>query len=312
MAIWNKILANLKQHKKVVLLLVVESKGSSPGRQGFKMMLTEDGKRFGSIGGGTTEHKLVSRAEKMLEENILDPEFHEQVHRTDEEMHKSGMICSGENTVLLYPLYDIHTDNIQEISGNATLGYETTITLGLDKFTSRNGAAIPGQFEFSEDLYQEVIGYKHIVFIVGGGHVSLALSRQMKMLGFYVKVYDNRKDLDTLTSNSFANEKHIIDYKDLDDYIPKRKDVYAVIASFSHQNDKFVLSKLLGKDLDYLGMMGSKNKVMTIFDILEKEGYSREELNKVSAPIGVAIKSETPEEIAVSIAAEIVDVKNSN
>ena len=59
-------------------------------------------------------------------------------------------------------------------------------------------------------------------------------------------------------------------------------------------------------------MMGSKNKVKTIFDILEKEGFSREELNKVSAPIGVAIKSETPEEIAVSIAAEIIDIKNSD
>ena len=105
MNIWNQILINLKQHKKVIFLLVVENKGSSPGRQGFKMIVTEEGKHSGSIGGGATEHKLVNRAKKMLAENILKPELHEQIHRTDKDMHKSGMICSGENTVILYPLY---------------------------------------------------------------------------------------------------------------------------------------------------------------------------------------------------------------
>lgn len=312
MDIWNQILLNLKQNKKVVLLIVVENKGSSPGRQGFKMLVAEDGKRYGSIGGGTTEHKLVNRAEKMLAENILKPELHKQIHRTDEEMHKSGMICSGDNTVILYPLYDIHLDNIQEISGNAILGYETTVKICLDQFRSKSGATIQGQFEFSGDnVYKEVVGYKHTVIIFGGGHVGSALSKQLKMLGFYVKVYDNRKELDTMTSNTYADEKHIINYNELEKYIPEKKDVYTIIASFSHNNDKKILGKLLNKGLNYIGLMGSKNKVKEIFERLESEGFKRDDLDKVSAPIGVKIKSETPEEIAVSIAAEIIDIKNS-
>ncbi len=313
MDIWNQILLNLKQNKKLVLLLVVENKGSSPGRQGFKMLVIDDGNRYGSIGGGATEHKLVNRAKKMLEENITVPELHEQIHRTEEEMNKSGMICSGENTVILYPLYDIHIDNIQEISGNALLDYETTIKICLNHFRSTNGATIQGQYEFTDDkVYKEVVGYKHKVIIFGGGHVSLALSKQMKMLDFYVIVYDNRKDLDTMTSNTFADEKHVIDYNEIDRYIPEKKDVYVIIASFSHSNDKNILSKLLGKNLKYVGLMGSKNKVKEIFKQLENEGFNKDDLLKVSAPIGVPVKSETPEEIAVSIAAEIINIKNLN
>ncbi|MCF6365155.1 MAG: XdhC family protein [Bacteroidales bacterium] len=312
MDIWNRILINLKQKKNLVLLIVVENKGSSPGRQGFKMLVVNDGKRYGSIGGGATEHKMVNRAEKMLAENITKPEIHEQIHRTDDEMHSSGMICSGENKVILYPLYDIHIDNIQEIAGHAILKDEITVKISTAEFRSKAGATIPGQYEFVNNIYKEVIGYKHFVYIIGGGHVGLALSKQMKMLDYYVKIYDNRPELDTLVANKDANEKHIIKYDDIESYIPEGENIYIIIASFSHANDKKILSKLLNKKVAYLGMMGSKNKVKEIYSLLEKEGFKKDDFKHVSAPIGVTIKSETPAEIAVSIAAEIIHIRNTN
>ncbi len=313
MEIWYKIQAYLRQKQRVILLIVVENRGSSPGRQGFKMIVTENGKRFGSIGGGATEHKLVNRAEEMLKNNITKPELHEQIHRTDAEMHKSGMICSGDNKVLLYPLqYDIHYDNINEIVGHAVIKEEITVKISETEFRSKNSAAIPGQYEYKNGIYKEVIGYKHIVCIVGGGHVGLALSKQMKMLGYYVKIYDNRPELDTLKANEWAKEQHIVNFDEIDKHIPEGRNIYVVIASFSHVNDKKILSKLLNKNVAYLGMMGSKNKVAEIFKLLKKEGYSEELLKKVSAPIGVPIKSETPPEIAVSIAAEIIHVRNTH
>ncbi|MCF6184828.1 MAG: hypothetical protein L3J56_09450, partial [Bacteroidales bacterium] len=210
MEIWNKISAYLRQKERVVLLVVVENKGSSPGRQGFKMFVTEDGKKIGSIGGGATEYTLSARAQKMLDENITEPELHEQVHRTDDEMYASGMICSGENKVLLYPLYDIHIDNINEIAGHAIIKNEITIKLSTTEFRSRSGATISSQYEYKNGIYKEIVGYKHIVCIIGGGHVGLALSKQMKMLGYYVKIYDNRPELDTLKENEFAKEQHIV------------------------------------------------------------------------------------------------------
>ncbi len=313
MEIWAKIQAYLKQKQRVILMVVVENKGSSPGRQGFKMIVAENGKRFGSIGGGATEYKLVNRAEKMLKNNITKPELHEMVHTDEAEMHKSGMICSGENKIILYPLsYEVHYDNINEILGHAVLKDEITVKISTTEFRSRNKATIPTQYEYKNGIYKEVIGYKHIVCIIGGGHVGLALSEQMKMLGYYVKIYDNRPELDTLKANTFAKEKHIVNYNEIEKHIPDGQNIYVVIASFSHVNDKKVLSKLLNKNIAYLGMMGSKNKVAEIFNLLKKEGFTDKQLKKVSAPIGVPIKSETPDEIAVSIAAEIIDIKNRN
>ena len=313
MEFWNTILLNLKQKKHLVFMVVVENKGSSPGKQGFKMVVVNDGTMFGSIGGGLTEHQLVERAKTMLAENIIKPEIHRQVHRTEEEKDKSGMICSGEHSVLLYPLTEKHVDNINEISGNAVLDQETTIKVDLERFMSKSGASISGQYEYGNDgIYKEVIGYKHILNIIGGGHVGLALSKQMKMLGFKIRIYDNRENLPTLKENKFADEKHTIDYRNLDDVFPSGENMYAVIASFSHQNDKTVLAKLIDKKFKYIGMMGSKDKVKEIFARLKEEGIPEESLNRVHAPIGVAIKSETPEEIAVSIAAEIIHVKNTS
>ena len=313
MIIWSKIQAYLRQKQRVILLIVVENTGSSPGRQGFKMMVTENGKHFGSVGGGATEYKLINRAEEMLEKHITKPELHEQIHRTDAEMHKSGMICSGDNKIILYPLqYDIHYDNINEIVGHAVIKEEITITISETEFRSKNSADIPTQFEYKNGIYKEVVGYKHIVCIIGGGHVGLALSKQMKMLGYYVKIYDNRPELDTLKANEWAKEQHIVNFNEIDKHIPEGQNIYVIIASFSHVNDKKILSKLLDKHVAYLGMMGSKNKVAEIFKLLKEEGSSEELLKKVSAPIGVSIKSETPAEIAVSIAAEIIDVKNTS
>lgn len=312
MIIWSKIQAYLRQKQNVILLVVVENKGSSPGRQGFKMIVTKSGKHFGSIGGGATEHKLVERAKEMLQNNMMEAELHEQVHKTDTEMHQSGMICSGENKIILYPLsFDIHYDNINEIIGHAMIKEKITVKISTTEFSSRNKVTIPGQYEYKDEVYKEVVGYKHIVCIIGGGHVGLALSKQMKMLGYYVKIYDNRPELDTLKANEWAKEKHIVNFNEIENYIPEGQNIYVVIASFSHINDKKILSKLLNKNVAYLGMMGSKNKVKEIFDSLLSEGFSEKLLKNVSAPIGVSIKSETPEEIAVSIAAEIIHVKNT-
>jgi xanthine dehydrogenase accessory factor len=312
MDFWNKILQNLKQEKRIVLMVVVENKGSSPGKQGFKMMVAPSGNMIGSIGGGLSEHQLVERAKKMLAENIEKPELNHQVHNSEHEKNKSGMICSGEHTVLLYPLSDKHIDNINEIAGNELLDIETTIKLSTELFMSKSGATISSQYEFGPDgIYKEVIGYKHILNIFGGGHVGLALSKQMKLLGFKIHVYDNRDNLPTMKENKFADDKQIIEYKNLDKLFPTGENMYAVIASFSHQNDKMILSKLIHKEFKYIGMMGSKDKVNEIFTQLKNEGITEDQLKKVNAPIGVSIKSETPEEIAVSIAAEIIHIKNT-
>ena len=114
----------------------------------------------------------------------------------------------------------------------------------------------------------------------------------------------------TLNNNIYADKKHLVDYAKIEDVAPQGESVYVVIMTFGHKSDQDVLQKLIGKNYKYLGLMGSKAKVARLY---ENIGYNPEEkgVPKVYSPIGISIKSKTPMEIAVSIAAEIISVKNA-
>ena len=148
------------------------------------------------------------------------------------------------------------------------------------------------------------------LYVFGGGHVGLALSKIFSNLNFKTVLFDNRSELNTFNENRFANEKHIVDYRSVADLVPEGFNVYVVIVTFAHKSDEQVLEQMLPKNVKYLGAMGSDKKIKTIFDHLTEKGYTKEQLSKVHAPIGLPINSETPAEIAISIAAEIIAVKN--
>jgi len=133
----------------------------------------------------------------------------------------------------------------------------------------------------------------------------------MARLGFYVTQLDNRNELNTMTGNFFAHRKEVIEYEEIVEHIPEGLNTYVVLVSFGYRTDKIILKKLLGKRYRYLGMLGSEAKVNTLLKELSGEGFSEEILKQVHAPIGIPIHSQTPFEIAVSIAAEIIAVKNN-
>ncbi len=105
-ATWIFLAAQLAAGQPVALLYVLDSKGSSPGRQGFHMVAASGGGICGSIGGGIMEHKLVEKARQMLAEETPNYWLRKQVHRKEEASHRSGMICSGEQLVLIWPIYE--------------------------------------------------------------------------------------------------------------------------------------------------------------------------------------------------------------
>ena len=99
--LWNFIRENLARNIEVILLCVLESKGSSPGRQGFKMAVTTDD-MVGSIGGGIMEHKFVELAKEKLKIHSAEPVIKKQIHSKSAQRDQSGMICSGEQTIFLH------------------------------------------------------------------------------------------------------------------------------------------------------------------------------------------------------------------
>ena len=163
----------------------------------------------------------------------------------------------------------------------------------------------------TEWAYVESIIDQPRIVILGAGHVGLALSRTMHQLGFHVHLMDDRADLNTLSANQWAQERTVVDYAQIDEVIPEDPDLYVVLVSFGYRTDDILVRQLIRKKFKYLGMMGSVEKIKTLLEGLRRDGFTEEEIGRVRAPIGLPIGSKTPEEIAVSIAAEVIGVKNA-
>lgn len=316
---WRLILKSLEQHIPVMLLYVLESAGSSPGRHGFFMAVNAAGEMEGSIGGGIMEHKFTEMAKEQLREKTAGFTLRKQIHDKSAVHNQSGMICSGEQTILLYRLHQqeyLHIRNIitsLEQYQNGTLQLSPT---GLQFF--------PGQlperdFAFikhsaADWQYKEKTGYKNQLLIIGGGHCSLALSRLMRSMDFYIRVYDTRPELPTFLQNDCAHEKIIIpDYSELANRIGSGPEHhYVVVMTLGYRTDDIAVKALLNKTFKYLGLLGSKTKNGQLLSAYAASGTDPALLSRIHSPIGLPIHSQTPEEIAVSIAAEIIQVKNNS
>ncbi len=313
--IWQLINKSIQENIPAMLLYVLESKGSSPGRQGFFMAVTAEGEMEGSIGGGMMEHKFVELAREQLRAGSQESGVRKQVHDKSAITNQSGMICSGEQTIFLYPVKKDDAVTIQQIINSLEQNKNGSLRLSQEGL-SFSGVIPATDFYFSLQSendweYVEKTGYKNQLFIIGGGHCALAFSKLMRGMDFYITVYEEREGLNTLEKNEFANEIIIADdYTALANLIPSGPNQYVVIMTFGYRTDDIALRALLDKQFKYLGVLGSKKKMEKLFDDYRTDGIAEEILHRIHTPIGLAINSQTPEEIAVSIAAEIIKVKN--
>ncbi len=316
MQIWDFTYGKLAEGHKVMLMTVIHRKGSSPGKVGFKMAVADDQSTAGSIGGGAMEYNMVELARRILSEGHSKPFIKRQVHRPDAGEEQSGLICSGEQTHALIPLDTKDLSLIESLRKSVEEGKQGLLKL------SGQGAEFSEEFSGSAALrrelenetqwiYEEITGIKNTLYIFGGGHISVPLSQLGRMLDFRVVVCDDRPGLNTMRENEWANEKHVTDYSRTAEIIEKSDNAYVVIMTIAHATDQLVLKQMLDKNPAYLGMIGSRNKVKKIFSALKQEGAADDQLQKVDSPMGIPINSETPSEIALSIAAKIIQEKNS-
>jgi xanthine dehydrogenase accessory factor len=314
---WELINKSLRQNIPVMLLYVLDSNGSSPGRQGFFMAVNKAGEVHGSIGGGIMEHKFIELAKEQLGHFATSYSIHRQIHDKNAPKNQSGMICSGDQTILMYKLLPESITAVNKIISclqQNRQGILQLSPLGLE-FTSELHGDAEYTFHMQSELdwsYKEKIGYKDFLYIVGGGHCSLALSDMMRKLDFYVHVFEDRTDVHTLHLNTAAHEKTVVnDYSQLKVMIPSGDRHYVVIMTVGYRTDDIAIRALLHKSFKYCGVLGSAAKLEKLFAVYRAEGISEALLEKLHAPIGLDINSQTPEEIAVSIAAQIILVKHS-
>ena len=311
--LWDFILDNLNAYKKVVLLTVAESSKSSPGRKGFKMVVTEDAEQFGTIGGGIMEKDMIEYSLDLLFGNETK-EIKKLYHTDKTKFEKSGMICGGYQVITFSVIDRSHKNVIEKITSSIKEKQNGELILSPGKIEyNRTDKINPTAFTYESDeqwQYKENIGLPLIAYIAGGGHVGLAVSRVMKSIGFYVVVYDHREDVFTIEQNKYADEIIITKYEAIGNKIIEGDRSYVIIVTPMHAGDKDTLKSVIDKNIKYIGMMGSKKKIKTIFDELREDGVDEKLFERVHTPIGLEIYAESPEEIAVSIAAEIIKVKN--
>ena len=302
-----------------MLLVVTESSGSSPGRAGYKMAVGADGQLSGSIGGGVMEVNLVEQCRAVLSVASASADasnrVNDQVHQKNAP-NASGMICSGKQTVILRKLKAIDANSIFSIIEALESKAAASLTITSDSLTVRPSKVGTPNTTFEKNsetdfVYTEKLSPRNELFIFGGGHCALALSELMSHLDFRINIFDDRPELNTIEKNRFVHEIKILDrYEQISELIPSGSDTYVVIMTLGYKSDEVVIRQLFDRNFKYFGVLGSKAKMRTLLTTLEKEGFDRDRLGRIHTPIGLPINSHTPEEIAVSIAAEIISVKN--
>ncbi len=338
------IVDSLNEQQESVTATILQKSGSAPREAGTKMVIRKDGSIAGTIGGGLLEAMSMKLAAKVLQTKQC---FIEDFELSDSDATAQGMVCGGEVRVLLEYIdaLDIYQQNIyhkakelqnagidfifitkipqsnRTISGknkwicteSEVYGVEDKEVLSIvenlrDNFNRIKFHLIDGKSTYMiEPMYNT-----ERLYIVGAGHVSQQIATLSKTLGFYTAVLDDREDFANKERFQTADEVRVISsYEGLAQEVSIPKNSYIVIVTRSHSLDKVVLTQALQTRAKYIGMIGSKNKKNHIYGELLHEGFSQKDLDEVHCPIGVAINAQTPEEIAISIVAELTQVKRS-
>ncbi len=318
LAFWKQVQRHLQKGEKTFIALVAENTKGSPGTPGAKFLVAEGGALWGTMGGGAMEYNLVERARNLLNDNGFVPELQTLLHRRTGEGDKSGMICAGSQTnvyALCLPERDgwiiDHLVELAEQECNATLFIDKN---GL-KVDETEADPVKPKIRLSQDddewCYEEQLLNRNRVAIIGGGHCSVALCQTMARLGYEVFIFDTREDVFTLQNASDARQVRIVsDYREVGGLVRFPQLTCVVIMTTDFMSDVRGLLGTVLLPFPFIGIMGSMTKIKKIYETLTEEGVKEERFEKIYAPVGLSLDSDTPEEIAISVAAQILQERN--
>ncbi len=304
--LWSTALEWLKQGKNPVMVIIAETKGSSPGKAGFKMAVNMDSEFVGTVGGAIFEANII-KSPPINKKPFLKKYVHNPNAPPDK---RSGLNCAGSQQTIFFPLTQKEVPILEEIVDaiEKSIPSKLTVTensLEIETLNNLENIKRTPELTFTSNkwIYSEIVGFPYAIYIFGNGHTGIALSQVMKNLGFKVICIDNRE---TTLENPFADRIEIGEFASIAKNISSTPRTFVVICTYSMETDTEVLQALLDKNIPYIGLMGSKAKLEKI-----KKRIGKAFPGNVHAPVGIPINDETPAEIAISIAAEIIHIKNS-
>lgn len=332
----------LEEGKGAVLARIIRHKGSAPRGTGTRCLVLEDGSIVGTIGGGRMEYMVLQKAHKVLREKtseILNLALY------GKDVAETEMLCGGAVDIYLEPLFGKNPETRDVFSQLARMHREgargvlvTRIVEGISagdpdcRALFQEGTMVAGRIEgLDSDALQEYMNSHaprlletekasffiepvrppEALFLFGAGHISLFVSPMADMAGFRVVLMDDRKEFANPERFPEAAEIRVAPFSEAVKGITVTPDSYIAIITRGHIHDQTLLREVIDSRAKYIGMIGSRRKRDTIYATLEKEGVSKETLARVHCPIGIQINAHTPEEIAVSIVAELISVRNA-
>ena len=333
-------IAELQAGKSFALAIILKSSGSTPREAGASMLIRSDNSIVGTVGGGVMEAHIQRSAARVIKDgvSVLTEYVLEQTDAAS-----IGAVCGGRATILI-DLFDgsdsqsiTYFEALRKAAMSDERSYITAVIPRSGQLASRNSCLISGDkligadgFDAAVlsylkdtdccrsalnqldtyDIYLFPIGTDGTVYIFGAGHCGEKLAHILHTIGFVTVVIDDRSE--------FANKDRIPEADEI--IVPESieqpfdmfefgADSYIVIVTRGHMYDEVVLKRALRTNTGYIGMIGSKKKRETIYNHLLEDGYTQEDIDSVYSPIGIPIGAETPEEIAVSIAGELIKVR---
>lgn len=312
----EKMIRAIEAGEKVVLCTIIASSGSSPRGAGTRMAVFQDGSTCGTVGGGKVEMIAAREAMEIFQTGKTAVRA---FGLAPEQVNSIGMVCGGNVTIYyqlltaaeLPKLYAMRTVLSQNANSWLYLRIREGSVEAFEILDADAAASDPELFcaravlRKGEPLvYAEPLMRAGRVYLFGGGHVGQALVPVLASVEFRVTVYDNRKEL--VNGNFFPQAEEVIygNYKQIS--VTLTENDYVVIMTPGHQGDFDVLKQVLRHKLRYVGCIGSRHKIARAQELLRQAGISEEVIASVHAPIGLPILAQTPAEIAISIAAEMI------
>lgn len=319
--------------ESIVIASIVAQSGSAPRGEGSKMILRQDGSILGSIGGGRVEGIVMESAKELFATKRGRLKFYAL---TQDEVAGIGMACGGDVTVYTEYLDAGDEENMdalaRAVAGQAK-GRRAWLVTRMDAEGGAHLGVYTPEVGIHTDWPEEVVlacGVKNRMlqvgeetffierltgldraFVFGGGHIGQSLVPMLASLGFYTVIIDDRAEFCSPDRFPAADEWVQGFSEEVFRQLPFDERSYVVVITRGHAFDKDVLRLALqyAPEAAYIGMIGSKSKRFGIYDDLLAEGFTYGQLHSVYAPIGLPIGAKTPEEIAVCIAAEMIDVR---
>lgn len=319
-AIFAKILYELEKQHDLVLITIISNNGSAPRGVGAQMLVGAQGRILGTIGGGPAEWEAEQTALQVLREKCSRVQTY-SLYRGG----NIGSVCGGEVTALLQYIRgddavwaEAAGTVISQIAAHETGWLVQRINGDAPTLLNAEGCVLAGDdIGQKEPLMRAVSvlenGYFSVplpvgerVVIFGAGHCALALAPLLRTVGFRVTVFDDRPEW--VNSENYPCAETLIcgDFQNISAELELNEKDYVVVMTSGHSNDFAVQEQVLRKPLAYIGVIGSRSKTAFVNQRLREAGIDEAAIQSVHTPIGTAIKAVTPEEIAVSIAGEMI------